>query len=206
MQVEFEIDVCQDDTLVRGNVMCSGNVDDDHDAEDMVLAELDRGNIWAWASVKVTARIGSIEASDYLGCCSYESEAAFRECPYYFDMKAEALSALRQEIEGGLGAVNRAESILTCEREDAKDFTDVVFLEDYDGVFAAFPGLQERDDSIVCYSSSYQHSKICPDHCAECKEVTNPGDYANLSGELIRRGYKLRVVGKEHINKVDSDG
>jgi hypothetical protein len=199
--VEFDIEVCQDDTPVRGNAMCSGDADVDRAAEDEILADLDDGNVWAWASVKVTARIGSIEASDYLGCCSYESEEDFRKCPYYFDMKAEALSALRDKIHGCISAIDRAESIVGQEREDAKDVTDVVFLKDSDGdgIFAVFPTLRERDDCFVCYSPIGQHSSASIHYCDGCEETTDPGEYANLSGELLCVGYKLRIVGKERI-------
>lgn len=44
------------------------------------------GNEWAWCVAKVTVRYEGYSATDYLGCCSYESEAAFKEGPYYADM------------------------------------------------------------------------------------------------------------------------
>lgn len=192
--VEFDIEVCPEEYPVRGNAMRSGNVEDDRKVEDEILADLDAGNVWAWASVKVTARIGGIECSDYLGCCSYKDEAAFRECPYYFDMKAEALSALRDKIHGCISAIYRAESI--------------VFLKDQDGsgIFAAFPSQRESADSVGCYSSIGQHSSVSLQYCADCEEVTDPGDYANLSGELLRRGYKLNIVRQDQIDEEDSDG
>ena len=40
-------------------------------------------------------------------------------------MKAEALFALRDKLEGGIDAVNRAESILACEREGCKEVYNV---------------------------------------------------------------------------------
>ncbi len=58
----------------------------DRETERYILAELESGNEWAWCSVKVTVRFCDLSATDYLGCCSYESEAAFKADGYYTDM------------------------------------------------------------------------------------------------------------------------
>ena len=111
--VEFSLAVCPEDDSVTGNVMCSGDDALDEECEDRVIADLDGGNVWAWASVSVSARIGGTECIDYLGHCNYKSEDDFRKDAYYLDMKGEALSALRSELEG---AIERAEKELDAER------------------------------------------------------------------------------------------
>ena len=59
---------------------------------------LESGNQWAWCSVCVTARYGSLEGETWLGGCSYESEESFRDCEYE-TMKADALEVLRDRAE-----------------------------------------------------------------------------------------------------------
>lgn len=46
----------------------------------------------------VTASWGEHEASASIGGCSYESEADFRACRYFDDLKAEALENLNTAI------------------------------------------------------------------------------------------------------------
>ena len=126
--VEFNVEADQDYTDVRGNAMASGDGEYDHKVEDSVLADLDDGNVWAWASVKVSASIDGIECADYLGCCNYKNEADFLKDVYYLDMKSEALSELRIEVEGSMRAIERAEEELAAERAFCnKRPIDVVF-------------------------------------------------------------------------------
>ena len=49
--VEFNVRAERDWTDVRGNAMCSGDNDFDKECEDKIIADLNDGNIWAWASV-----------------------------------------------------------------------------------------------------------------------------------------------------------
>jgi hypothetical protein len=91
--------------------MASGDDAYDKSVEDAIIAD---GNVWAWASISVAARIGGTECRDYLGCCSYKDEAGFKDGGYYLDMKGEALSGLRDMLEG---ALERAEKELSVERE-----------------------------------------------------------------------------------------
>lgn len=89
----------QDDAPVRGNAAASGDDAYDKEVEDAILARLDRGDVWAWASVKVSARLGGCEGVDYLGCCSYDSEADFRRPGDYFDdMVVRAKDELAKEL------------------------------------------------------------------------------------------------------------
>ncbi len=113
--VEFSLEACQDDTDVRGNAMCSGDDAFVKECEDRILADLDDGNIWAWASVEVSACINGIECADYLGCCNYKDEEDFLKGACYLDMKSEALSGLRNMLENSMGALESAEKELAAE-------------------------------------------------------------------------------------------
>jgi len=101
-KVSYEIEVCQDDTPIRGNAMCSGDDDFDRQVEDEIIAALNDGDVWAWACVRVVARydgIDSVVGDDYLGCCSYKGQDEFESCPYYEDMKDCARDYLYQQLE-----------------------------------------------------------------------------------------------------------
>lgn len=112
--VEYDLSAIAEVTDFVGNCMASGDDAFDKECEDSIRADLEAGNIWAWASIKVSARIGCIEGTNYLGMCSYKSEDDFRKDGYYLDMKGEALSDLRTELEGVLES---AEKELATERE-----------------------------------------------------------------------------------------
>lgn len=97
--VEFSIECLGEPEPIEGN--CSA-IDPQTDAEtaEWIRTELDHGNDWAWCTVKVTATWEGLEGVDYLGCCSYKSEADFKaEGGYYADMKAQALAALQSEVD-----------------------------------------------------------------------------------------------------------
>ena len=108
-KVEYSIECLPEETSVKGNALASGDDAQDKEAEDWILAELDRGNEWAWCTVKVTATLGAFRGVDYLGCCSYHSEADFCQPGQYFeDMKGEALDDLKRNIaavESDLSAI-----------------------------------------------------------------------------------------------------
>src|ERR1700692_675881 len=80
------LQVEQDDIAVRGNAMASGDEAYDKEGEDGILARLDRGDVWAWACVKVTVAGYGCEGTDYLGCCNYADEQDFRKGGYFDDM------------------------------------------------------------------------------------------------------------------------
>jgi hypothetical protein len=101
--VEYDIDVYQDDTPVRGNAMCSGDDDFDREVEDAIITRLNDGDVWAWAAVRVTARypgVPQVVGADHLGCCTYANEEDFKGCDYYADMKDQAREDLYAQIEG----------------------------------------------------------------------------------------------------------
>lgn len=85
---------------VRGNVSASGHDAFDKKVEDEILARLRDGDVWAWASVTVTASLYGLEEHAYLGCCSYESAEDFvKSSDYYPDMVAEVKGRLLETIE-----------------------------------------------------------------------------------------------------------
>lgn len=92
------IHVEQDDIRVRGNAVASGDPDFDKKVEDEILARLDKGDVWAWASVEVRAEFRGLVHSSYLGACCYESEEDFKTGGYYEDMVREAVGGLADKV------------------------------------------------------------------------------------------------------------
>src|SRR5574343_417964 len=90
-----------DDLPVRGNSMASGDDDLEKEIEDRIIARINNDDVWAWASVKVTAKFNDFEGTDYLGACSYRDEDDFKSDLYYTDMISTAIEEL-------------ADNILTC--------------------------------------------------------------------------------------------
>lgn len=88
MKSEYVIEVIAtvDDIPVRGNAVASGNEAEDKRVEDEIIARLDKGDVWAWASVEVRVTFrGVLTASEYLGGCCYEDEADFVENSGYYE-------------------------------------------------------------------------------------------------------------------------
>jgi biotin carboxylase len=50
-------------------------------------------NVWHWCDVEVRATWGELSASEYLGACSYKSEANFVKTSGYYDDMVEAVLA-----------------------------------------------------------------------------------------------------------------
>jgi hypothetical protein len=90
---------------VRGNCLASGDDATDKAAEDAILARLEDGDTWAWASVEVKVSFRDLSASDHLGCCSYRDEGDFRESGYFDDMVDEALARLNDKLADLLAAL-----------------------------------------------------------------------------------------------------
>lgn len=98
-EVEFEIEVLEEDIPVNGNVTA---IDDETDFknEQVVISEIEKGNVWVWCTVKVTASYKQHEGSDYLGCCSYKDQSDFvNNSGYYEDMKKIAYNELIIELK-----------------------------------------------------------------------------------------------------------
>jgi len=82
---------------------CFSSGDDEQDAADVakIMEDLE-WNDWAWCTVEVQAvHVPSgLTGSDWLGCCSYDSEEQFTEPGgYYDDMKERALEELESKVE-----------------------------------------------------------------------------------------------------------
>lgn len=101
MEIEFTIIIHPEDTPVRGNAMASGDDAFDREVEDAIIADLDSGNEWAWCTVEVRASLADdpdVNASDFLGACSFRDESDFRNSGYFEDMRKEAADLLAQRI------------------------------------------------------------------------------------------------------------
>ena len=100
MKIEYRIEVEPDETPVRGNALASGDDAEDRKCEDEIIARLERGDVWAWACVRVVATCNGFRGeSHYLGGCSYKNERDFREPGGYFaDMREEARADLETNI------------------------------------------------------------------------------------------------------------
>jgi hypothetical protein len=87
LEIEFEDDVRPEDQL------------DDAESVQLVRDQLRDGNEWAWFRAKVTCDVLGFEGTDYLGACSYASEADFRAPGGYFDdMKYTAIREIAERV------------------------------------------------------------------------------------------------------------
>lgn len=151
-EVTFEVTAEQDDLSVRGNALASGDDDEDRKCEDEILRRLDQGDVWAWASVRVTARWNGYEGHNYLGACCYRDEEDFITCgDYYEDMKREALRDLNETLRANAEKLEalKTQRALTCDMEKGCD--GVVTNIDAKGyVYCAPHGAQRRASGIRC--------------------------------------------------------
>ena len=97
-EVEFDLTIEEMDAHPRG-FFASDEPDIDAQQVADIIARLERGDLWAWCVVKVTASWGGFSSSDYLGGCSYGGEREFKqEGGYFDDMKAAALAGLNATL------------------------------------------------------------------------------------------------------------
>jgi hypothetical protein len=100
--ITYRLYAYYDDTSVKGNAIASGDDKLDARVERSILKRLDAGDVWAWASVHVTAEIddiSGIEGDDHLGGCSYASYKQFIKIGgYWDDMKATAREDLFSKL------------------------------------------------------------------------------------------------------------
>ena len=86
---------------VQGNAICSGDEDFDHQVESEILERLEQDDVWAWATVCVSAEWEAVKEKEYLGCCCYESEEDFRNNSGYFEeMVDQAITSLNTRLQG----------------------------------------------------------------------------------------------------------
>lgn len=117
--ITYTVTATADDIDVRGNALASGDDAADKAYEDEILARLDNGDVWAWASVEVEATITidghTFTGSDYLGGCSYaDAEGFVAEGGYYQDMKAGALDRLRETLRSAVATGVKAQAALVA--------------------------------------------------------------------------------------------
>ena len=94
---EIEIEALPEHASIDGN--CSAlDEEANKEAARWVRQELDNGNQWAWCVAKVTVSYQEVEASSYLGCCSYKSQEDFMIGGYYVDMLQEAIEELASNL------------------------------------------------------------------------------------------------------------
>lgn len=115
---EIHVQADFDDQLVNG-AFSSGNDAQDRADEAAILKRLNRGDVWAWARVRVIAAWAGLTGSDVLGGCSYANEAAFKVDGYYQDMVNNA----RAELAEKLHARNR-DHARNGKPEDLETFTN----------------------------------------------------------------------------------
>jgi hypothetical protein len=99
-EVEYKLEIMDEDLPVRDNIQASGDDEDDRFVEDQILNRLENGDTWAWCIIKVTAEWRGLKGVDYLGGCSYTNEKEFKmPGGYYEDMKVQALNDLKNQIK-----------------------------------------------------------------------------------------------------------
>lgn len=97
---EFRVDCLPEISPIKGNVLASGDDEEDRKEEERVQSELDSGNEWAWCIVRVTCRWRGFEGTDTLGACSYADKRDFvNNSSYYDDMRGEAYDAMLREVD-----------------------------------------------------------------------------------------------------------
>lgn len=95
--IEYEYEIHEESPCeIKGNVLASGNKQEDEKAEQWVIDQLESGNQWAWCTMRVVARWRDrVEAETYLGMCSFKNEEDFVKSEYK-QMKIEAKDELLQ--------------------------------------------------------------------------------------------------------------
>lgn len=97
--IHIRVTAYPEDIPVKGNALCSGDEDFDQQVEAEILERLEQDDVWAWATVCVSAEWEGLKETEYLGCCCYANEEEFRqEGGYFDDMVQEALTNLNLRL------------------------------------------------------------------------------------------------------------
>lgn len=96
-EVQIEVFIEPEEMEINGNASAVDPVTD-AEAFAWIRDQLDRGNEWAWCSVKVEVRYNDIVATEYLGGCSYRDEKEFRDGGYFDQMVSECLDTINAEL------------------------------------------------------------------------------------------------------------
>ncbi len=70
----------------------------EQDQRDYVKKQIEKGNEYAYFCAKVVVSFGPLSSEVYLGCCSYDSEADFKE-ESYDQMVKDAYDMMLAEAE-----------------------------------------------------------------------------------------------------------
>ena len=99
--VEYNYSLAEDQTPVVGNASATEDEAHDKEVEDEIIARLERGDAWAWATITVTAFVPNSDmyARDSLGCCSYYGYRDFEDGDCYKDMKETAFQQLIEKLQ-----------------------------------------------------------------------------------------------------------
>ena len=103
----YHVHAADEDLPLEGHFVEAGgpeNAEVNAALERELLGRLDRGDLWAWCTVTVVAKLEHASGFTFLGeatlgACSYENEEQFRADGYFDDMKKEALANLRARLE-----------------------------------------------------------------------------------------------------------
>ncbi len=104
MEVIYGWGVEECDIPVRGYAMVSGDDAADKEVEDEIIRRRNSGDVWAWAtvtvsaSVRVSGKTAVFKGTTSLGGCSYANEAEFMHTGEYETMKMEAFDDLHRHL------------------------------------------------------------------------------------------------------------
>lgn len=83
---------------IKGS-FATGDDAGDRAIEQDIQQRLKNDDEWAWFCAAVEVRWGDYSATEYLGCCSYDSEQDFRASDYFDDMVNAALDELNNQVQ-----------------------------------------------------------------------------------------------------------
>lgn len=91
---------------------CFASGDDEQDAETVraIRADYESGNEWAWCAIKLRVEYMGIDATEWLGACSYASREDFKRGGYYADMLASATEQLCDKVRAMRDVLNALEA------------------------------------------------------------------------------------------------
>ena len=108
------------------------------------------GLSWMWCAVKLTVSFPPgilnglrFEESEYLGCCSYESEQDFKKDGYYIDMIHTAATALNEAIK--TSSFYQIEQIAN-QLAEVRDWCEIP-AETYNGINGVLDQMNQMIDS-----------------------------------------------------------
>lgn len=98
--VHIQVEALPECIPVRRNACCSGDDEFDRQVENAILKRLYQDDVWAWATMCVTAEWESLKETEYLGCCCYDGEEDFRNNSGYFEeMVDQAVANLNTRLQ-----------------------------------------------------------------------------------------------------------